>query len=363
MVGPRVLYVPNEWGPHSQPGIRRTLANLLDAGLLSDVSVFSLQWRIENGGDAEQHRQDLLARVREFRPNIILMQHLGTSTGLRDEHFRAMRSIGDFDLIYHEGDPYSRYLHPLPAPAKAAGRASTVVFTVGAGVFTENFRRSGSRDVRWAPSVFEADRNRAVPDSPLGARRHDVVIVANRNRPRLRGLPNWRDRIEFVSHLQQRFGERLAIYGHGWEGVGALGPVDFSLQQEAIRSAWVSANWDHFASEPKYFSNRLPISLAAGSIHATTNHRGYESVFGPRTSPFLLLGSTPRSLGDAIEKYLTVTSVSERNAAIAEGESFANRAFRQDEQVVSFLNFREVKVDRAAATASWNIDGYTAHEK
>ncbi|MBG6214253.1 hypothetical protein RCH23_003336 [Cryobacterium sp. CAN_C3] len=351
----RVLYVPNEDGAFRQVGLRRPFANLVNQKLIEQVSVFSLQWRIRNGGDAERHRQDLVRHVRAFKPNVILMQHLG-STGLKDKHFQAMRTNSDFEIIYHEGDPYSRFLHPLPSAARAAGRSADVVFTVGTGTFAENFRRSGSSDVRWAASAFDAERFRYAAVSQAQQRTHDVVIVANRNRPRFKGHPNWRQRIEFVSYLQDRLGDRLAVYGNGWTGVGAMGPVAFPAQSEAIRSAWISANWDHYAGEPSYFSNRLPISLASGSIHATTHHPEYDEVFPECTRPFLLLGKTYKSLADSIERVLTETSPAERICLSQQAQAFAHAHYRQDDQLVSFLNYRAVRVDPQAARNAWDID-------
>lgn len=351
----RILYVPNESGDFRQLGFRRPLANLISAGLVAEASVFSLQWRIRNGGDPEQHRQDLIKRIREFQPNVVLMQHLG-STGLTHKHFREIRDAADFELIYHEADPYSRFLHPLPGPARAAGRASDVTFTVGAGVFVENFRRAGASDVRWASHVFESERYRHVPVSSELTREHDIVVVANRNRPKFRGHPNWRDRIAFVAHLQERFGDRLAIYGSGWSGVGAMGPVDPSSQDAAIRSAWISANWDHYAREPYYFSNRLPISLAAGSIHATTYHPGYEALFQEETKRFLIFGKTHRGLADSMEHVLTSVPPAERIEASISGQQFAHAYYRQDNQLVSFLNYRDVRVEPSLALESWDIN-------
>lgn len=353
MSGVRLLYVPNEAGVFRQVGFRRPLANLVDAGLIQEAEVFSLQWRILNGGDPEEHRCELIKRVRSFQPNIILMQHVGV-TGLTDKHFSAMRASCDFKLIYHEGDPYSRFKHPLPRAAKAAGRSANVVFTVGAGNFAANFVRSGASDVRWASHVFEPERFMFKDVTENIDKSHDVVIVANRNRPRFRGLPNWKDRIAFVEHLQERFGDRLAIYGKGWAGVGAMGPVDFSLQDKAIRSAWISANWDHYAKEACYFSNRLPISLAAGSIHATTRHVGYEGIFPGEASEFLLLGDTPSELGESIEKKLANTSVSERLELGRRAQEYAYKHFRQDDQIVSFLNFDGVLINPEAASYVWD---------
>ena len=285
------------------------------------------------------------------------MQHLG-STKLKETHFAAMRSACNFELLYHEADPYTRFLHPLPRAARAAGRFSDVVFTVGSGVFADNFRRARARDVRWASHGFEPERYRYAEVEQNEERTYDVVVVANRNRPRLRGHPNWRDRIRFVQLLQERFGERVAVFGAGWEGVGAKGPVDTSLQDHAIRSAWISANWDHYANEPDYFSNRLPISMASGSIHATTRHPGYDKIFGKETTPFLIFDSSPERLCDSIEDRLSNTSPAERILAGEAAQEYAYQKYRQDDQLVSFLNYRETRIDSQAASEVWDIDSF-----
>lgn len=350
----RLLYVPNELGSFRHLGFRRPLANLLAANLIDDASVFSLQLRISHGGDPEEHRLQLLKRVREFRPNVVLMQHLG-STHLDERHFRAMRASCSFDLIYHEADPYSRWIHPLPRSAAIAGRFSNVTLTVGSGEFMKSFYRAGARDVRWVPSAYEPERY-GLDDANLQEERHyDVVIVANRSIPRFRGHPNWLERIRFVQEMQRRFGSRLAIYGGGWSGVGAMGRIENTLQHKAIRSAWISANWDHYAREPKYFSNRLSISLATGSVHATTEHPQYDELFGPDTRSFLLTEAKRKNLIDRIESYIDETTPAQRIRASVRAQTFARAHLRQDDQLVSYLNYRELRIEPQAAKESWDL--------
>ncbi|WIE72757.1 hypothetical protein [Curtobacterium sp. MCJR17_020] len=353
---PRVFYVPNEFGGFLQLGFRDPLQALAKTGAIAALEAFSVLNAIRSGEDPERSRDELVRRVREFRPDILLMQHLG-HTGLRRHHFAALREACVSDFIYHEADPYSRFLHPLPPEARNAGRAADVVFTVGKGVFKDNFRRAGSRDVRWVPSAYEPGRSENFDRAIRTDRPYDVVIVANKNRPRLRGLPNWRDRIRFVELMQEHFGGRLAVFGRGWDGPTAKGPVPFEEQDSAITSGWISANWDHFADEDSYFSNRLPISLAAGSIHATTDHSGYDGVFGPATGKFLLRGSGPEALVEEIDRVLANTSVDERLAAITAGRRFAAEHFRQDDLMVHMVNWRTQWIDPVAARSVWPRHG------
>lgn len=353
---PRVFYVPNEFGGFEQVGFREPMRQLTEAGKISALEVFSVLDAVRRGGDAEEHRRELVRRVEEFRPDVLLMQHLG-GTGLRATHFASLKAACGNDFIYHEADPYSRWLHPLPSEAQAAGRAADVVFTVGKGTFAENFRRSGAKAVRWTPSAYEPNRSSNFVLPVRTERPYDVVIVANRNRPRLRGLPNWRERIRFVEAMQGHFGDRLAVFGRGWEGATARGAVPFEQQDEAITAGWVSANWDHFAGEHSYFSNRLPISLAAGSIHATTEHPGYRDVFGDETASFLLRARKPVELIALIENTLATTSQPARVEAIEAGRRFAARTFRQDDLMLEMLNWRTRWIDPIEARAIWSSSG------
>ncbi|PZE86282.1 glycosyltransferase [Curtobacterium sp. MCBD17_032] len=349
---PRIFYVPNEFGGFRQVGFREPLEMLHRAGMIESLEVFSLLDAVRSGGDARAHRRELLERVAAFQPDILLMQHL-VGTGLRRSHFADLQASCRSDFIYHEADPYSRHLHPLPIEAREAGRAADVVFTVGRGTFADNFRRAGSKNVRWLPSAYEPNRSVNF-DRPLREDRpFEVVIVANRNRPRLRGLPDWRERIRFVELMQEHFGTRLAVYGRGWEGPTAKGPAPFEAQDEAITSGWVSANWDHFANEDSYFSNRLPISLASGSIHATTDHPGYDELFGDKAEGFLIRGTSPEALIASIDSVLENTTTDERLRRIQAGREFAAATFRQDDLMLQMLNWRRTWIDPSGARTIW----------
>lgn len=347
----RILWVPNEIGTALQSGYRRAFADLLAMGAVDEVEVFSLEQRMRAGGEAAAHRADLLAAAERFRPDLVFMQHVG-HTGLTGKDVDAILRHGA-RLLYQEADPYTRWLHPLPAAARAAGARADVVHTCGAGVFSDNFRRAGARRVEWTPHVFDPGR---IDTAPKRAERElDVVVVGNRSRARLRPLPSANDRRRFVDLLQQRHGTAVGVYGNGWSGPAARGPIPYSQQSEVVRDAWLSANWDHFADEACYFSDRLPIALASGSLHATTLHPGYAAIFPPEASRFLITGSTPHDLVERIGRYLESTSVDQRLEAEEAARAFAWSRFRQDDQLVTMLNSVGAGIDTRAASAAWDL--------
>lgn len=348
----KVLYIPNEWGSGRQSGMRRALATLVDHGLLEDVRVYSLLWRVREG-EGRSALTGLLEAVKAYAPDLVLMQHLG-GTGLDDDFFLKMRSLCNFALVYHEADPYSRWKHRLPREARAAGRSADVVYTVGSNVFRSNFERTGSTDVRWCSSVYDPGRfgKIDVPTAPI--REFDVVMVANKTQARspFSGHPNAGQRIELVKRLSKAFGSRFAVYGKGWTGVSAKGPVDYSRQFDAVHSGWITANWDHYANEDAYFSDRLPTTLAAGSVHISTHHKGFDTIF-PDSNSFLRFGESPKAVVSIIEDLLSSQTHSDFINKAIEGQIYADRNLRQDDQLVKILNFDTVRVDPLQARNLW----------
>ncbi|MBP1135093.1 hypothetical protein JOE31_001325 [Arthrobacter sp. PvP023] len=351
----KILYVPNEWGTARQSGMRRAFATLVDRGLIEDVKIYSLLWRIRQGEGVGAAR-GLLEAAKAFAPDLILMQHLG-GTGLNDDFFSELRAVGKHRMIYHEGDPYSRWKHRLPSEAKSAGRHSDVVFTVGKDVFRSNFLRAGSRDVRWCSSVFDPGRFGKANALTTSHRDFDVVMIANKSQARtpFTGHPNSRQREELVRRLAHAFGPKFAIYGNGWTGPSAQGPVDYSKQDVAIHSGWISTNWDHYAGEASYFSDRLPTTLATGSVHVTTLHPGFDAIF-QNSEPFIQFGRSPKDVVRCVENLLSTRTTEDFIRGAIEGRKFADRHFRQDDQLVTMLNFDQILIDPTQASAAWDTN-------
>jgi|GEM_PF-1093997 len=351
----RVLYVPNESGEWRQRGLRRALQDLEDAGLIEAHRVFSLLWRVRNGGDSSAHRRGLVTAVREFRPTVVLVQHMDGS-GITRRDVADMRFGNEFNLIYHEGDAHHPIQKPLPPEARVLGATSDITYVSGRGLLMRNFIRAGAKDVRYAQWCFDTDRfpREAINDSD---REFDVVIVANHHRPGLRAMPGLRARKRFVDAAQERWGDRLALYGAGWAGSSARGPLAFDDQVRAVRSAWVSANWDHFPRVWGYHSDRLPISLAAGTVHATTLHPGFEEVFPRAVAAAMILAERPKGLLASIDRLLETTTPQERLTRMRIGQDHAYSSMAQNDQLVGWLNDSGAQIDAMAAKSAWARGG------
>lgn len=341
----RVLYLPNESGDLGKRGPRRALAGLLNAGLIGEVRIVSLLHRVRVG-DGPAERARLVNIVREFKPTIILLEK-PSGTGVRSTDIEAWRSAADFKLVVSDMDPYHWWFRRLSNEGRALAPYSDIVFVPGSKLFVRNYRRAGARDVRWGPHTFDPG---SFGHSVITAETvtHDVVMIGSRigsRLGRLRRMPGALDRSRLATHLNDEFGSSFALYGVGWGGLG-FDPIPFLDQERVIRSAWVTANWDHFPSEPHYFSDRLPISLASGTVHFTTWHAGYDELFGEL--PFLRTVRRHTDMVPAIRTYLEQFSPADRIEHARQARIFAAKHYRQDVRFAEMLNAASAGLDPKA---------------
>ncbi len=351
---PRILYLPNEPGSAVQRGPRWTLGRLLDAGLVEDVRIVSLLHRVRVG-DGPAERARVLQIVQDFKPTLVLLDKPAGS-GLRSEHIRAWRSASDFVFIVSDMDAYHWWSKPLSRDAKALAPHADLVFVPGSGLLFRNYRRSGASDVRWHPHTYDPNTFGGLEITGDTVTR-DVVMIGNlvaSRLGRLRSMPGAVDRGHLAAGLEQEFGKQFGLFGAGWgESIG-LGPIPHEEQEKAIRSAWVTANWDHFPAEPDYFSDRLPISLASGSVHFTTWHPGYDERFGEL--PFIRLVRRWSEMPAAIRSYLEATSPHDRIEHARQARAFANTNLRQDVWMVEMLNAGGAEIGEIDALEAFRAD-------
>lgn len=347
--GTRVLYLPNEAGDWRQGGLRSAFAKLTAGQIIGDVRIFSPLWRLRNG---ESNVFGQLAQlVRDFQPHIVLVQHPERSE-LYARHWRELRRLADFTLVLHEGDLYDRWHRPAPRELRSVATQADVAFSVGGSAQLDFLRRCGALDARWVPSAFNSDQFGHTP-LPL-ERPFDVVLIGNANGSRipLRSMPGVRQRAQLVAALAERFGKRFAVYGRGWTGPSAQGPIDFLDQERAVQSGWITASWEHFTTEARSFSDRLPIALASGTIHVTSTKPGFDEVF-PLDQHFLHHENTVDKIVQRAAMILGDTSPSQRGEAAAAGRRFALEHFRQDDNLVTLLNAGGAGINLARAAQAW----------
>lgn len=269
--GLRLMYWPNEPARlhpgFTQAGGRAALQALVEDGTLAALEIYSYQVERAAFASLTAFEAAALAAIRAFAPDILFVQHVFGTEVPETFWSRVRQKLPQVTLVYHEGDPFDRRVKRIDAPTVAVLRHADLVLACGLGSLAEILGEHTKSPVGYLPHCFVKSRF-AVLDPALAEKKHDIVMIGNRgSRRRLK----W---------LYLPGGKRFALYGLGWSDLEASrGSLPFFEQEQAIQSGRITANWDHFDTIDCYYSDRLPISLAAGVPHVTTHHVGYDHVF------------------------------------------------------------------------------------
>lgn len=333
----RVMYWPNEaaetYPAFTQAGGRAAFEAMAAGGLIAALSIYSYRVERAKFSTALAFEQSALDAIRSFRPDILFVQHV-IGTDLSEKFWQQLRRDHPaITVAYHEGDPFDRRVKRIDETTILALNYADIVLACGLGSLAEIIAEHSSCRIGYLPHCFVKSRF-AQHDPAIARKKHDIVMIANRGiRRRLKFLyvPGGRRRAAFASGLSDRFGTRFGLYGAGWSHLtAARGSLPFFQQEEAIQSGRISANWDHFDTIDYYYSDRLPISLAAGVPHVTTHHGGYDHVFADCPGLY-----SCRSVGEAIETCRWLLSRSDDDL-LAEGLAAKAWAFANMEANIVF---------------------------
>jgi hypothetical protein len=326
-----LFFVPNERSGGLQVGPRLAFQELQRSGRISRLEIESLLDGADRVGP-EAACRNLIERVGNMQPDIIFWQHAAQQkidvqflTKLKSSSPRSL-------LVYHEGDVYSQVYNRLPVATQLFIRHADAVFLVGLGPLQRLVEKAGARRIFWAPHVFDEQRFGQPPTQEL-ARQRSAIMIGNLVKfggflppfSFLSRYPGSAERFALARRLSKLLGDDFVIFGKGWPKLSACrGPLPFADQCKAIQQSWVSVNWDYFAGHSYYFSDRLPIALAAGVPHVTTYHSGYDTILRGCEGVVLV-----KSVQEAVDGVLYILSMTrERNAELgASCREFARKHF------------------------------------
>jgi hypothetical protein len=299
--------------------VSETLDVLVADGTLGGHSTLAYTVRRDAGAGDAEISAEILATARDIGAALVLLVHTGT-LAVGGSTLAALRALPSAPaLVYWEGDGYHPWYYPPPAATVRVMAACDVVFLPSGGPILRILRRAGCREVRYAPSTASGLR---FPHVWSAGESHDwdVVMTASRTVSWVPGrtFPGARRRIALVRALQRRYGRRFGLFGPGWSGPSALGPLPFDEQAAAGRGAVVAVGQNN-STWPLGFSNRLPISLATGTPTVYSRAAGFPGVFGPERDDWFF-----GSVGEALRR---IDALLEAGPAELDRRSAAGRAF------------------------------------
>lgn len=281
----RLFYLPNESTPGDQVGPHKAFRLLQEQGVLSALTSYSYLVERKRFNRHEDALDDLLQAIEAFQPDLIFWQHLNKTYSVERAYLRRIKGVtSQPKLVWHDPDPYGRFIKPVDPVMKNALAECDMAVLVGLGDLAHWARAAGARRLLLAPHSYDDIRSGHAWEPTL-ERPFDAIMIANlvclKRIPFLH-LPGGRKRKVLSRAFHRAYGERYAVFGagQGWRGEPyCLGPIAFNDQEQTIRSAWLTVNWGQFDDIAMYSSDRLPISLASGVPHITNYQRGYEHLF------------------------------------------------------------------------------------
>jgi len=319
---PRVLYLPNEGDfreGFGQVGGRAAFHELERNGSITELGIYSFLADFRVDQEKTRAHQKLLDTVRTFQPDIIFWQHPDAFPIDRDL-IKAIRECGSSPLVaYHEADTFDYFFKPLERTAKTLYAESDVFFTTALGKARRQFDEIKVHPrLYYLPSCVDRERFAALPQNPklLGSK-YDAVMFGNIvTRFRVIKQPDSMQRIRLSRGLTRLLGNRFAVFGRGWPtDTNCHGPFPYEQQAEILQQSRMSVIWEHYTKHSFYFSDRLPIALAAGIPFIISRHGGYDTLFS-RTPGLFFVDTIEDALDAAVYlRSLGTEEIAEMGAA------------------------------------------------
>lgn len=278
----KLLYLPNENTEGDQYGPRSALQKLKENGDIDELQIFSYFVVKRELGNWNKTLTEFLRVIENAKPTTILIQHIGKNS-FPENLWKKIKNIYEGQnfpiFVYDERDVYGVFRKPLPQAVIKLTKKCDVISLVAKGKFAERFRRMGCRNVCYLPHV--ADKVRfGKPWEVNQPRNYDVIMIGNNTKSKIpfRSMPGSSQRERLANLLSSKFGRRFALFGQGWqENKSNRGPLEFSLQEELMHTAWLRVGIDHFPNYEGYFSNSLPITLISGTPYVVKYIPGMEN--------------------------------------------------------------------------------------
>lgn len=190
------------------------------------------------------------------------------------ECIRALRLLKPRPIIVVScGDGFNVHIYEpfhYPRNFRISATMADLVFSTQMGQAADAMQRWGAKNVVLTPNSLCPVRFKSYQTDPVKHRfDFDVVMIGSRNamgrNPLFWHITAPRVRRKIAEALTRRFGKRLGLFGHHWDGfVSAQGPCSFDTQQETFRRGRIIVGGNPYSYCDYYSSNRLFFEVASG---------------------------------------------------------------------------------------------------
>ena len=275
----RLLLILNENPAGSHDDVHRALARLAQDGEIQSYYIYPFLARLSEGLSSSAVMSEIVKRAKEFQTDAILWSHTGTLK-VTESALQSMRDLPSKPSMgYWDGDIYQSFYKPLPNEIKYLAAKADVAFCQGIGQMTDQLKKAGCPDIRYVPASTDPEtfgKLRKQDTSIL----YDVIMIGNCVRSLFpwKTMPGSRWRKEMVNYLEKKLRSSFAVYGAGWSGPCAKGPVNFKEQDKLYHGSRIAIGVNNLHAR-YFFSNRLPIAMSCGIPILHNYESGMDEIF------------------------------------------------------------------------------------
>ncbi len=268
----------NEHTAGAHDDVYNALGECINSGEIDSFYVYPFLQKVNNGLSSQKINNEIVQVAEDFQPDLILWSHT-IKLKISSETIEKLKSLSSKPQMgYWDGDIYESPFKPLPANVSNLAKNCDVVFCQEFGKMTNLLKDKGCKDIRYVPAATDSDRfNR---ENTSVNKEYDVVLIGNNviNKLPWKRMPGAVYRKKLIEYFYKKLGDRFAVFGSGWKGEYAKGPVNFVDQTKVYQKSRLALGVNNLHSD-FYFSNRLPIALTSGVPLLYNYENGLEKLF------------------------------------------------------------------------------------
>ena len=296
-----VLLVLNESRPGDHGDVHRAVSKIKADGRIRSYVTYPFPYRLSQAASHQDVNREIVRIAEEHEVTAILWAH-ASDLKVHEQTIKQLRELKSAPVMgYWDADIYQRFYKPVPENVRYIADRSNVVFCPGLDRLALDAKRD-HKDVRYVP--LSVDHNLFSRKRKLKADyTYDIAMIGNNVESRIpfKTFPGSRLRSKLADLLRKKLGDRFVIFGQGWMNPSAKGVLEFDKQSDIYEDSRVMLGVNNLFAD-YYFSNRLPIAMAAGIITVHNYEKGVEEIFRGEQPPYFF--RTIEEAWDIIKKLL-----------------------------------------------------------
>lgn len=264
----KVLYLPLNYGSVVQNGMYDAIR---DSGCDLEVFDYFTLWE-NNKKNTSEIRKRLVNKAVHYQPDIVLLQIQHTNIIDGNTIAKIKEKLPNTIICNYTID-VRNYVPPTYKDIARWSDYNLISSTGQIEFFEEELgKKVHYWQIGYNPKLYYRDLNKTEKYE------WDVIFIANYNT--VDSYPGKKERELVCKLLHKTFGNRFALFGHGWpDEYHSRGSIDQPAVGKLYHKAFCALSVSHYNDLNHYFSDRLLMCLASGRPTISLKFPKWESYF------------------------------------------------------------------------------------